>query len=132
MLLKVKSISVSSSIIDDEPKCSKFDYDEKLLEKMIRLEHKTGLMMDMVNTFVTDTKSDIATIRQQTEEMKQQVQYFQDRINETTQRDLLEHRQNMEEFEGNIKSTFMHGLIVVTIFCKFANSILCKFANNIL
>ena len=29
-----------------EPKCSKFDYEEKLLEKMVRLEHSTNNMME--------------------------------------------------------------------------------------
>ena len=29
-----------------EPKCSKFDYEEKLLEKMVRLEHSTNMMME--------------------------------------------------------------------------------------
>jgi len=29
-----------------EPKCSKFDYDERLLEKMVRLEHDFQLLLD--------------------------------------------------------------------------------------
>ena len=29
-----------------EPKCSKFDFEEKLLEKMVRLEHSTNSMME--------------------------------------------------------------------------------------
>jgi len=29
-----------------EPKCSKFDYDERLLKKMVRLEHDFQLLLD--------------------------------------------------------------------------------------
>ena len=123
-LLKVKSVSVSSFVIDDEPKCSKFDYDEKLLEKMIRLEHKNGLMIDTVKTFVADTERDITAIRQETEEMKQQVQYLNSRVNETLHGGLLENRQNTEELDGNIKYTFMHGLVDVKKFWIFAGSTL--------
>ena len=30
--------------IGEEPICSKFDFEEKVLEKMVKIDHKTGLM----------------------------------------------------------------------------------------
>ena len=35
-----------------EPKCSKFDYDEQLLEKMVRQEHKYGIMKEEFQTLI--------------------------------------------------------------------------------
>ena len=32
-----------------EPKCSKFDFEEKLLEKMVRMEHSAELMGDKID-----------------------------------------------------------------------------------
>ena len=32
-----------------EPKCSKFDFEEKLLEKMVRIEHSAELMGDKID-----------------------------------------------------------------------------------
>ena len=37
--------SVNCYVVDVEPKCSKFDFEEKVLENMLRLEHSTEIMM---------------------------------------------------------------------------------------
>ena len=38
--------SCSESLPVDEPRCLKFDFEEQLLEKMVRMEHSGGVMME--------------------------------------------------------------------------------------
>ena len=56
-----------------EPKCSKFDYDERLLEKMIKLEHSTGLMMKSFNEISTQIGADLADMKREFNDIKQQI-----------------------------------------------------------
>lgn len=39
-----------------EPQCSRFDYDEKILEKMVRMEHANELMLEDIKGFTDQTK----------------------------------------------------------------------------
>lgn len=55
-----------------EPKCSKFDYDERLLEKMIRLEHSTGLMIESFKKISTQIEADLADMKREFSDIKQQ------------------------------------------------------------
>lgn len=55
-----------------EPKCSKFDYDERLLEKMIRLEHSTGLMIESFKKISTQIEADLADMKREFSDIQQQ------------------------------------------------------------
>ena len=55
-----------------EPKCSKYDYDERLLEKMIRLEHSTGLMIASFKKISTQIEADLADMKREFSDIKQQ------------------------------------------------------------
>ena len=57
-----------------EPVCSRFHYDEMLLEKMIRLEHSTNLMMEEFRSIQVKVDNDLATVRKATEDMKSSFQ----------------------------------------------------------
>ena len=47
----------------EEPRCSKYDFEEKVLEKLVRLEHKMELMTESVNEQYTQVKDDIHKIK---------------------------------------------------------------------
>ena len=56
----------------EEPRCFKFDFEEKVLEKMVRMEHSSGIMMDdfkelkaQVNNNLLDMKREFADIKRQ-------------------------------------------------------------------
>ena len=52
-----------------EPKCSKFDFEERLLEKMVRMEHSVELMDDKIDVLakkVLAEKQSVGTFQQKT------------------------------------------------------------------
>ena len=53
-----------------EPKCSRFDFEEKLLEKAVKLEHTSGLMAKTFKEFSTQMKTDLQKMKDDFEEMK--------------------------------------------------------------
>ena len=57
-----------------EPVCSRFHYEEMLLEKMVRLEHSTNLMMAEFREIKTKVDNNLATFKQATEDMKSKLE----------------------------------------------------------
>ena len=53
-----------------EPKCSRFDFEEKLLEKVVKMEHTSGLMAETFKSFSTQMKTDLQRMKDDFEEMK--------------------------------------------------------------
>ena len=58
----------------DEPKCSKFDFEEKLLEKMVRMEHSGGVMMKEFREIATNVKDGLESMRQEFDDIKRGAQ----------------------------------------------------------
>ena len=55
-----------SNHLDTEPKCSKFDFQEKLLEKMVRMEQSSELMKAELATArdeIQITKTELAELK---------------------------------------------------------------------
>ena len=77
-----------------EKKCSKLDFQEKVLEKLIRIEHNTELT-ESVNELSTQVKDDI-------HEMKA---YLAD-MSRNTQANWTEIRKELEFFKGKISGKF--------------------------
>lgn len=48
-----------------EPACSKFDYEEKLLEKMVRMEFEVGQTLKEIKVISKKVTEDLAEIRQE-------------------------------------------------------------------
>ena len=55
---------------DIEPKCSKFDFEEKLLEKMVRMEHQNKVMMEDFMKISQQVKEDQRQFNKQLVTMK--------------------------------------------------------------
>ena len=66
LTLSIMLFSHCSSHLDKEPKCSQFDFQEKLLEKMVRIEHSSELMKAELATARDErltTKEELAKLR---------------------------------------------------------------------
>ena len=48
---------------DVEPKCSKFDFEEKVLEKMVRMEHSTIIMMERFTNLHEKVENSLKTTK---------------------------------------------------------------------
>ena len=57
MLLSLGNITLCRPSF--EPHCSRFDYDEKLLEKMVRMEHANEVMFTNVEDFKNQAKQNL-------------------------------------------------------------------------
>ena len=54
------------SHLDTEPKCSKFDFQEKLLEKMVRMEHSSEILkaeLAIARGEIQITKTELAELK---------------------------------------------------------------------
>ena len=71
--------SCSESLPVEEPRCSKFDFEEKLLEKMVRMEHSGGVMMEEFRELTADVKDGLGAMKREFDEIKRQAQEERDR-----------------------------------------------------
>ena len=63
---------------DAEPKCSKFDFEEKVLEKMVRLEHSTEIMMKRFHNLHEKVENSLKTMTEEFDVMKLRIKEDQD------------------------------------------------------
>ena len=63
---------------DVEPKCSKFDFEEKVLEKMVRLEHSTEIMMKRFHNLHEKVGNSLKTMKEEFDVMKLRIRDDQD------------------------------------------------------
>ena len=85
---------------DTEPMCSKFHYDEQLLEKMIRMEHSANLMMEEFRALRAQVSSDLEGVKKEMENMKTISQEEQEQIRRTMAAEVDKNRQVLEKLEG--------------------------------
>ena len=53
-----------------EPRCSKFDFEEKLLENVVKMEHATAVMMNQFKDISMEVKDSLHKIKENFEEIK--------------------------------------------------------------
>ena len=53
-----------------EPRCSKYDFEEKVLEKVIRFENKMELLSDSMEKIATKVKSDFDSMKKDLEQQR--------------------------------------------------------------
>lgn len=68
------SISFSLCHIREEPICSKFHYEEQLLEKMVRMEHASGLMSEDFKQLTRKVENALETTRSELNGIERQAQ----------------------------------------------------------
>ena len=74
LLFVIACLSWSSGMSSEEPKCSKFDFEEKMLEKMVRMEHSNGLMMEEFRELTANVKDSLGAMRSEFDEIKREAQ----------------------------------------------------------
>ena len=60
-------LSFQGCIGREEPRCSKYDFEEKVLEKVIRFEHKMEIMTSSINEISRKANEDIRDIKTELE-----------------------------------------------------------------
>ena len=63
-----------------EPRCSKYDFEEKVLEKLVRMEHSNELIIEEFREISTRVKEDIGTMKGELTEVKRQAKEEQTRL----------------------------------------------------
>ena len=58
-----------------EPRCSKFDFEEKLLEKLVKIEHKTEIKMKDLENKCNNLQGELAVVKEELK-VKGKVAYF--------------------------------------------------------
>lgn len=81
-----------------EPRCSKFDYEERLLEKMVRLEHSTNNMMVEFKEISLQVKDGLTSTKTELTETRQQLEKDQDNSSRAIEQ--------FESLSGKIRSDF--------------------------
>ena len=87
-----------------EPRCSKYEFEEKVLEKVIRFEYKMELMMDSVKNFkesMDNLKTEWIEAKKELETMKHDLNEQQSVINETIHSELNTFRESVGDIAGN-------------------------------
>ena len=73
-------VAAAISRTQREPRCSKYDFEEKVLEKLVRMEHSNELIMEEFRQISTRVKEDIETMKGELTEIKRQVKKEQTRL----------------------------------------------------
>ena len=68
-----------------EPRCSKFDFEEKLLEKVIRMELATGVMMDQFKEISMEVKDSLQKINENFKEIKLEAKEELERVKQLSE-----------------------------------------------
>ncbi|MEW8548537.1 MAG: hypothetical protein AB2693_33975 [Candidatus Thiodiazotropha sp.] len=97
---------------DTEPKCSRFHYDVQLLEKMIRTEHNSNLMMEEFRALRAQVSSDLEKVKKEQLNVKTVLQEEKERMRTTMAAEVDKNRQVLDELKG-ILITVKHLYLVV-------------------
>lgn len=115
LYLLVLMTMIVSCMADMEPKCSKFDFEEKLLEKMVRMEHQNKLMMEDFMKISQQVKEDqrhvneqLVTIKTEFDKVTEAEQHVKEElIALKTEFDEIQ-RQANEDSKTLIEGTYAH------------------------
>ena len=64
----------------DEPRCSKFDFEEKVLEKVVRFEHKIELITETLKDFSNQMKDNFKKMEADWTETKNKIELMKDEV----------------------------------------------------
>ncbi|XP_060606814.1 C1q-related factor-like isoform X2 [Ruditapes philippinarum] len=117
LLIFVKNILITSghpheSRENDEPICSKFDYEEKLLEKMIRMEMKMEKIIEEVNNKEKDVMTIATDVSQRVGNVENNAIQFQHDVNQT----MIELSDNFKEETAKLKTLADKSLLPIVGF----------------
>ena len=92
--------SVFGYKLEKEPKCSKFDYEEKMLEKMVRIEHAMELMNEKLEHNQKSIKDEFDAKRAEFEAMRGEFDVIKQSVNETVADSLKIKKEEFDVMRG--------------------------------
>ena len=75
ILVALSYIRSHAHAVVAEPRCSKFDFEEKLLAKLVKFEHKTETKMNDLETKCNNLQVELAIVKEELK-VKGKVAYF--------------------------------------------------------
>ena len=92
---------------DNEPVCSKYHFEEKVLEKLVRMEHSNAIMMEEFISIKEKVSEDLAGIKTETEYIKETLKEEKEKLKndrEELKRSLADEKEKLTKVtEGEIK-----------------------------
>ena len=90
----------------EEPSCSKYHFEEKVLEKVVRFEHKMEIITETINDISGKVKDDIATMKTELEtQIFEQTNSF-NKLSEKLEQQMTDLTQNISTQWNTIKNDF--------------------------
>ena len=96
--------SVFGYKLDTEPKCSKFDYEEKMLEKMVRIEHAMELMKEKLEHNQRSMKEEFDAKRTEFDAMRAEFDVIKQSVNETVADSLKTMKEEFDVMRGKVEA----------------------------
>ena len=106
VVLFVYLVSFRSRFCHEEPTCSKYHFEEKVLEKVVRFEHKMEIITDSVNNISTKVKDDIQNMKTELETRGSEQTNAFNKLSEKLETKLTELTQNINTEWTGIKNDF--------------------------
>ena len=106
VVLFVYLVSFPRRFCHEEPTCSKYHFEEKVLEKVVRFEHKMEIIMDSVKDISTKVKDDIQNMKTKLETHGSEQTNAFNKLSEKLETKLTELTQNINTEWTGIKNDF--------------------------
>ena len=90
----------------EEPTCSKYHFEEKVLEKVIRFEHKMEIITESMNDISGKVKDDIATMKTELETQRLEQTNAFNKLSEKLEQQVIDLTQNIITEWNTIKNDF--------------------------
>ena len=96
-----------------EPRCSKYDFEEKVLEKVLRFEHKMELFTDSIEKIATKVEDTLDRIQKEQETQKSDQTNAFEQLADNTRTDWNEIKTQFGSLKSNIEeqSSTMNGTL---------------------
>lgn len=105
-LVKFEPVFTSSKD-DQEPVCSKYHFEEKVLEKLVRMEHRNAIMMEEFNDIKTKVGEGLAGVNTETKYIKETLKEEKEKLKQDRdelKRSLAEEKDKLAKMlEGEIQ-----------------------------
>ena len=85
-----------------EPRCSKYDFEEKVLEKVIRFEHKMELIMESVNEISAKVNGDLSKMKKEIEKQRTEQTYAFHQLAENITTEWMEIKKDFETMKRDL------------------------------
>ena len=105
-ILFIYLVNFPSCFCLEEPICSKYHFEEKVLEKVVRFEHKMEIITETVNDISVKVKDDIAAMKTEIDTHRSEQTSAFIKLSEKLEQQLTKLTQNINTEWNTIKNDF--------------------------